>query len=220
MKTILQPILNKFIFAQVAIVLFIVATNVNEPIQHVVHVPIRMDDIDNFTKASKSYVIDHSIPTEADDEPMMIPKIEFSEEDRVCLANNIYFEGRSESTAGQIAIGAVTIKRVIDRAFPNTICGVVKQTRRKLPNGLSVLHKCQFSWYCDGKPDTPTEKQAYIKAQLIADMLLSKDSLIIDPTNGADHYHADYVAPPVWTQKMVEVAKIDTHVFYTSPLKK
>ena len=43
-----------------------------------------------------------------------------------CLAENIYFEARGESTAGKMAVALVTLNRVMDERFPDTICGVVK----------------------------------------------------------------------------------------------
>ena len=47
-------------------------------------------------------------------------------EDQVeCLAKNIYHEARGESTAGMFAVGFVTLNRVMDSRYPNTICGVV-----------------------------------------------------------------------------------------------
>ena len=44
-----------------------------------------------------------------------------------CLAKNIYFEARNEPFAGQFAVALVTLNRVNDSAFPNTICKVVYQ---------------------------------------------------------------------------------------------
>ena len=44
-----------------------------------------------------------------------------------CLAKNIYFEARNEPFAGQFAVALVTLNRVSDTAFPNTICEVVQQ---------------------------------------------------------------------------------------------
>ena len=67
----------------------------------------------------------------------------------VCLALNIYFEARNQPTSGQIAVAEVTLNRVASRNYPNTVCGVVKQSNK---NG------CAFSWYCDGKSDKPYEK--------------------------------------------------------------
>ena len=44
-----------------------------------------------------------------------------------CLAQNIYFEARSESQAGMIAVAQVTMNRVKHPRYPNTVCEVVKQ---------------------------------------------------------------------------------------------
>ena len=136
-----------------------------------------------------------------------------SDADRECLAHNIYFEAKNQSLRGQLAVGQVTLKRVADKRFPNTICGVVKHTRAGYVNGLPVLHKCQFSWYCDGEPDRPYNEKAYIEATSIANALLSHESGFEDITGGADHYHADYVTP-YWAGKMQQVAVIDDHIFY------
>lgn len=45
----------------------------------------------------------------------------------MCLATNIYFEARGEPEAGQFMVGFVTMNRVYDKRFPNTVCGVVYQ---------------------------------------------------------------------------------------------
>ena len=65
-----------------------------------------------------------------------------------CLAENIYFEARAESMKGKIAVGNVTRNRLESKKFPNTYCGVIKQGYRP------GKRNCQFSWFCDGKPDT------------------------------------------------------------------
>ena len=61
-----------------------------------------------------------------------------------CLAQNIYFESRSETTSGKRAVAHVVLNRVSSKRFPSTICDVVQQ-------GGSKLNRCQFSWWCDGK---------------------------------------------------------------------
>ena len=89
---------------------------------------------------------------------MYAESIEAKQKEIECLAQNIYHEARSESTAGRMAVALVTLNRVKDQRFPNTICGVVKQTKY-YPSGKIDLHSCQFSWYCDGKPDTIKDEQ-------------------------------------------------------------
>ena len=152
-------------------------------------------------------------------EPNYVPVLTtVSAQDKECLAQNIYFEAKNQTLRGQMAVGIVTLKRVVSSRFPNTICRVVKQARYMAGTTFPIRHKCQFSWYCDGKADRPVEPDAYAQAQSIAEALLSSESRIADFTHGADHYHADYITPPVWTTKMVKVTQIDNHIFYTTSL--
>ena len=44
-----------------------------------------------------------------------------------CLVEAIYFEARSESFSGQLAVATVILNRVKSTIFPNTICKVVKE---------------------------------------------------------------------------------------------
>ena len=44
-----------------------------------------------------------------------------------CLAKNIYFESRNQSHLGQMAVAHVTINRVLDKRYPDTVCKVVHQ---------------------------------------------------------------------------------------------
>ena len=53
-----------------------------------------------------------------------------STDDTMCLAKNIYFEARSESTAGRIAVAWTVINRVRHDRFPDSVCAVVKQGLR------------------------------------------------------------------------------------------
>ena len=135
-------------------------------------------------------------------------------EDIQCLAENIYFEARSESTVGKIAVALVTLNRVKHPKFPNTVCGVVKQTKY-YPNGKIDLHSCQFSWYCDGKSDEPTEK-AFGEIQLLASIMLRWDS--IDVTQGALWYHSKKVTPE-WASHYDRTISIDNHIFYKPKAK-
>ena len=71
-----------------------------------------------------------------------------------CLAQNIYWEARNQSIQGMYAVADVTLNRVKDKRWPSTVCEVVKQ--RKNAGGRWI---CQFSWYCDGKSDTPKSRE-------------------------------------------------------------
>ena len=39
-----------------------------------------------------------------------------------CMADNIYFEARNQGTAGWSAVASVTLNRVKDKRYPNTVC--------------------------------------------------------------------------------------------------
>ena len=80
-----------------------------------------------------------------------------------CLATNIYHEARGESFAGKVAVANVTHNRVDSTKYPNTYCGVVYQAQMYVNwrgNEVPARHKCQFSWYCDGKSDDIVLKTA------------------------------------------------------------
>ncbi|MEM7170233.1 MAG: cell wall hydrolase [Pseudomonadota bacterium] len=123
-----------------------------------------------------------------------------------CLAQNIYFEARSEPVRGQIAVAHVVLNRVSAERFPNTICEVVKQ------GGEIRRHQCQFSWWCDGKSDKTTDRSAWIGALKLAREIYGRRSE--DPTGGALWYHADYVYPS-WRHQFVTGPKIGRHIFYS-----
>lgn len=136
-----------------------------------------------------------------------------------CLQQNIFFEARNQTVKGQVAVAWVTLNRLDDTRYPNTICGVVKQANRD-SNGNIIKHKCQFSWYCDGKSDKiPSNKisqNAWKQAGIVAEVVLMdrmSGYIFKDPTKGSTMYHADWVSP-YWKAKYDQVAYIEDHVFY------
>ena len=125
-----------------------------------------------------------------------------------CLALNIYWEARSESIPGQLAVAAVTLNRMQSPRFPSSVCDVVRQ------GGEVRRHRCQFSWWCDGKKDDPRDAEAWRRAMTLA--RLTSAGVVDDPTDGALWYHADYVKPH-WADAKEQVARIGRHIFYTLP---
>ena len=128
-----------------------------------------------------------------------------TQEDRYCLQQNIYFEARNQSTIGQVAVAWVTLNRMEADRYPDTICGVVWQSK-------------QFSWTHDGKSDRPgttkLEQRAWEDAGLVATVTLldwARDRT--SPVENATMYHADYVSP-YWKSSYSLVTKIDNHIFY------
>jgi spore germination cell wall hydrolase CwlJ-like protein len=115
-----------------------------------------------------------------------------------CLAKNIYFEARSESQVGQIAVANVTMNRSQDPDFPDNICDV-------------VYEKKQFSWTNSSKKKSPKDKKVYREIYKLAEDVYY--SRIVDITEGALFYHSDDVKP-YWVKSMEKIASIDGHIFY------
>jgi spore germination cell wall hydrolase CwlJ-like protein len=137
---------------------------------------------------------------------------QISDEDRLCMQQNMYFEARGMSDYSMEAVGWVTVNRVEDSRYPDSICEVVQQGYRP------GRRDCQFSWYCDGASDEPgtnvIEQRAWERAGEIADaMLISWLTYAEDPTDGATHYHADWVNPS-WNRQLTRLAQVEEHIFY------
>jgi N-acetylmuramoyl-L-alanine amidase len=140
-------------------------------------------------------------------------------EELECMSKNIYFEAAMESTAGKLAVAQVTMNRVKSSRYPNTVCKVITQGRH-YKNGLPVKNRCQFSWYCDGKLDVPpTSGSMWKDSRKVARYVLSTPDLM-DITDGATHYHADYISSPRWADPQRKTAQIDTHIFFNHARKK
>ena len=155
--------------------------------------------------------------------PLEFNSVKYTPADAECLAKNIYFEAGVESTAGKLAVANVTINRAANKNYPNTICGVVQEgihyynaTKDK---HFPVRDRCQFSWYCDGLLDEPREGRTWESAQELAERVLVNhyDKALIDITDGATHYHANWMETyPNWSKQKKVMASIDRHIFYGS----
>ena len=135
----------------------------------------------------------------------------------MCLAKNIYFEAKNQGTAGWAAVASVTLNRVNDTRYPNSICEVVYQGPAR-PSWkdpelmIPIRHKCQFSWYCDGKSDVMRNTSKREEIIKFAEYVLST-KFDLDITDGATHYHADYVYP-AWAKTKTKTIEIGDHIFY------
>ena len=115
------------------------------------------------------------------------------------------------SWADGMAVSDVVMNRVKDSRYPDTICEVVKQAKLD-STGFPKRHKCQFSWFCDGKADVPTNAEAWERSRKLArDIYLHKAYIGI--TEGATHYHANYVKPK-WRLSLDRTTRIGSHIFY------
>lgn len=114
-----------------------------------------------------------------------------------CLAGAIYFESKSESLQGQLAVGHVIANRASSGRFPSSYCGVVFQ-------------RSQFS-FVRGKslPYIPRASQQWKRAVAVAKIVDAK--LQASPVGKALFFHARRVSPG-W--RLTRVSTLGNHVFY------
>lgn len=113
-----------------------------------------------------------------------------------CLAKNIYFESRGEPQVGQFLVAFVTINRVKDDRWPNTICDVVYQ------------HK-QFSWTQDKYPDKIRDKTLYKKIKTIA-----RTALNISNTKAYGFFFKRKDIKSKFFNKRQHILTVANHSFY------
>ena len=115
-----------------------------------------------------------------------------------CLAEAVYFEARGDGERSQEAVAHVVVNRTENPDFPDTVCEVVEQG-------------CQFSYECDGEPETMAEPAERDQAIEVAREVLEGEAP--DPTGGATYFHALDVAPD-WADEFERTARIGGHVYY------
>lgn len=139
---------------------------------------------------------------------------------QVCLARNMYWEVRRFSLHGMLDVSHVVIERMLDKRYPKTVCGVVEHYKQR----RLTLNKCQFSWFCDGKSDTPikNELDVYMFALTISGAFLNSDcgqiGCMYPPSDLEDAtvYHSVHISPPpTWDMaKLTKTYEDEYHVFY------
>lgn len=120
-----------------------------------------------------------------------------------CLARTIYWEARGTSISGMEVVANVVMNRVGHEGFPETVCGVVKQGQEK--------GACQFSWWCDGRPDDAKEDESYATAKEITRKALNRQ--LKDQTDGALYFHHKKVSPD-WSKEYQKTAEVEGFLFY------
>ncbi len=114
-----------------------------------------------------------------------------------CLAGAVYFEAKSESLTGQLAVGRVIVARSKSGRFPNSYCGVVFQ-----PSQFSFVRG-------GGMPGIDKRSRQWRNAVAIAQ--IAHAGSWRSPVEGALYFHAARVAPR-W--RLTRMAKVENHVFY------
>ena len=123
-----------------------------------------------------------------------------------CLTRNIYWEAASEPFEGKVAVAQVTMNRVQDGRFGDSVCGVIYQK-----NVFYEKVICQFSWVCETTHKTrPVYPPLWAESELVAKKVLL-ENFRLPGLKDAMFYHADYISPG-WNKPKLE--KIGRHIFY------
>lgn len=114
-----------------------------------------------------------------------------------CLAGAVYFESKSESLPGQLAVARVVMARSKSGRFPSSLCGVVYQ-------------KSQFSFVRgNSMPRIDTGGLHWRNAVAISKIALNNGWK--SPVEGALFFHARRVSPG-W--RLTRLGAVDNHIFY------
>ncbi len=114
-----------------------------------------------------------------------------------CLAGAIYFESKSESLKGQLAVGHVIANRASSGRFPSSYCGVVYQ-------------RSQFS-FVRSRSMPPIARSGMQWKNAVAIARIVDQKLVPTPVSKALFFHARRVSPG-W--RLTRVATLGNHIFY------
>lgn len=129
-------------------------------------------------------------------------RIAYKKIDVFCLAKNIFHEAGVEDRMGKYAVAQVTLNRIKNPKYPDTVCDV-------------VMDRFQFSWANDRSIRwTHPKGKTWEESKQIALKVLA-EGYRVRGLETANYYHADYVKPN-WKKPEAKIAKIGTHIFYAS----
>lgn len=114
-----------------------------------------------------------------------------------CLAGAVYFEAKSETLPGQLAVARVVVNRAKSGRFPTSYCGVVYQ-----PSQFSFVRGRSM-------PAINTGSQDWREAVAIAQ--IADKGAWRSEAEGALFFHATHVSPR-W--RLTRMGRVDNHVFY------
>lgn len=126
--------------------------------------------------------------------PAPAPRIDsYGEREVRCLRDVIYNESRNQSVAGQIAVGAVVINRVLDKRWPSRLCSVARQPM-------------QFAARSP-KPRNVLEQRALRKAETLAIYTLNNYTILEASIRSSRYFNSGRARPNV-------TMTIGNHHFY------
>lgn len=120
-----------------------------------------------------------------------------------CLVCNCFHESRGEPGDGQVAVARVVLSRVMSSSYPNSVCGVVHQSK-------------QFSWTSSKSKRTTVigsgsnkEPAAYNKCVQSVNTALKSEGVWY-----GSHFHTTSIRPK-WSRTCTGAKTIGRHIFYT-----
>lgn len=152
----------------------------------------------------------------------------WTEQEKECLAKNIYHEAANEPLEGQIAVAVVTENRARHSKYPEGICAVVyqrgtfqaKQTIKVKVSKRKTETKevwkswtvCQFSWTCERvKPPRDSDPRYQRIRDAVEEYAAGGFQEWRNKYQASYHYHAYYVNPG-W--RLNRLARVGAHIFY------
>ena len=202
----------------------------------------------------------HAEPTDTSDKPNLVqatdvdpmgdflstlqdPYVDFdwTDRDMNCLARNIYYEAANEPEEGKVAVGMVTINRVKDPHYADSVCRVVHEHvvyrvvhtvmrtvlistgwfgiehKEKIPQKKVVkVAVCQFSWYCGHKHKIRADDERWIDSKAVAEKLLNNGYPQLRKKYATAMYYHNIHVRPRWSRHMHRIARVGGHIFYAS----
>lgn len=129
------------------------------------------------------------------------------DQERKCIKNALYYEARSEGTAGILAVASVIENRRTHPDYPESYCGVIQQRK-------------QFSYTLERKPDVEriewrlkaADKQAYGYVSEVADSMVEGQFKPVLDRSVLWYAHRE--VSNYWVKTKAVATRIGKHVFY------
>lgn len=117
-----------------------------------------------------------------------------------CLAKNIYHEAGVEDRAGKVAVAQVTLNRLKEGRWGDTVCKVVHA-------------KAQFSWTLN-KKKVAEKPKGELWDQSLAVAREFATGVRVKGLEDSQYYHAEYIKDPAWAKAKKVAKQIGQHIFY------
>ena len=127
-------------------------------------------------------------------------RLKYTTADAQCLAKNIYHEAGVEPVEGKYAVAQVTLNRLKEGRWGNSICDV-------------VYAKSQFSWTLSKRKVREQPKGELWAESVDVAMFVLDKGVRVPSLSQSTYYHADYVRP-LWVKSVAKIQQVGSHIFY------